>query len=222
MKKQFSLNINKPCQEKFSRFTTTPKGGFCNSCKKEVIDFTVMSANAIASYFIKDNKLNVCGQFKTNQLKTYNTIPQSRKNINFIAGFGMACLTLFTLSTAQAQDTKKLTNSTQTTVLKTQQPFIVKGNVSNDLEPIPGVNIVLEGTEIGTVTDFDGNFEFPQKLNKGDVLVFSYVGLESKKIVIENKNSVASIPLDVSLKLDTITIMGEVATKQVYKSKNNK
>ena len=88
------------------------------------------------------------------------------------------------------------------------------------MEAIPGVNVVLEGTDIGTITDFDGNFEFPQKLKKGDVLVFSYVGMASKKVKIENKTSAANISLN--MQLDTVIIMGEVAVKEVYKSNRKK
>jgi hypothetical protein len=127
---------------------------------------------------------------------------------------------LFTISTAQAQNSINQVNTTEITASPVQDNFIVKRNVSDDLEPIPGVNVVLEGTEIGTVTDFDGNFEFPQKLKKGDVLVFSYVGLASKKVVIENKASASNISLN--MQLDTVVIMGEVAVKKVYKSKRNK
>lgn len=88
------------------------------------------------------------------------------------------------------------------------------------MEAIPGVNVVLEGTDIGTITDFDGNFEFPQKLKKGDVLVFSCVGMASKKVKIENKTSAANISLN--MQLDTVIIMGEVAVKEVYKSNRKK
>lgn len=221
MKNQFSLNIKTPCQENYNQFKATPDGGFCSSCKKEVIDFTAMTANAIANYFSTKNKENICGQFKANQLNTYNVIPQSRKRLNLVGSIGLACLTLFTISTVQAQDTRNQTNTTQINASPIQDTFIVKGNVSDEIEPIPGVNVVLEGTAIGTVTDFDGNFEFPQKLKKGDVLVLSYVGFKSEKVIIENKESASNIPLSISLKLDTVVIMGEVAVKEVYKSKSN-
>lgn len=220
MKNQFTLNVKTPCQEKFNQFKTTKNGGFCDSCKKEVIDFTKLSASTIANYFSNKNTQNTCGQFKANQLITYNAMPQSRKRFSLVGSFGLVCLTLFTISTVQAQDTKNQTNNSKTIVTKIQDSFIVKGNVSDDLEAIPGVNVVLEGTDIGTITDFDGNFEFPQKLKKGDVLVFSYVGMASKKVKIENKTSAANISLN--MQLDTVIIMGEVAVKEVYKSNRKK
>ncbi len=50
--------------------------------------------------------------------------------------------------------------------------------LKNDKYPLPGVNIVVEGTRVGTQTDFDGNFSItvPDTLR---VLVFSYLGVKT-------------------------------------------
>ena len=53
MQNQINLDITTPCSENFNQFTPTPKGGFCNSCTKEVVDFTKMNANQIATFFNK-------------------------------------------------------------------------------------------------------------------------------------------------------------------------
>ena len=94
MKNQFSLNIKTPCQENFNQFASTPNGGFCGSCKKEVIDFTKMSASAISNYFSNKNTQNTCGKFMSNQL---NAFQQPRKKFSLVGGIGMACLTLFAI-----------------------------------------------------------------------------------------------------------------------------
>lgn len=54
------------------------------------------------------------------------------------------------------------------------------GNISGivvdiNQEPLIGVTILIKGTTIGTVTDFDGKFTLPVE-NKKDVIVFSYIG----------------------------------------------
>ena len=51
---------------------------------------------------------------------------------------------------------------------------------ANTGESLPGVNIILKGTEIGTVTDMDGNFELNVP-SEGGVLVFSFVGFLSER-----------------------------------------
>ena len=159
---------------------------------------------------------------KKNQLKSINPKLLKRRKHGIFSGIALACLALLSINTIQAQDTRTQSNTTEAKASTAQESFIVKGNVSDNLEPIPGVNIVLEGTETGTVTDMDGNFEFPEKLKKGDVLVFSYVSMESQKVVIENKESASDIALNVNMKLDTVIIMGKVAIKGVYKSNRNK
>jgi len=58
------------------------------------------------------------------------------------------------------------------------QERAVSGNVTaqEDGSPIPGVNVILKGTTLGTVTDFDGNY----KLNvpeEGGSLIFRFIGL---------------------------------------------
>ena len=68
----------------------------------------------------------------------------------------------------------------------------------------------------------DGKFEFPQKLKKGDVLIFSYVGLETQYVTIENQDSAAKITLKIDTTLEEIIVVGAVATKKVYSSKKKK
>ncbi|TSE05855.1 carboxypeptidase-like regulatory domain-containing protein [Aquimarina algiphila] len=52
----------------------------------------------------------------------------------------------------------------------------------NEGLPLPGVNIMIKGTNVGVQTDFDGNYSI--NCNVGDVLVFSYVGFSSKEVIV--------------------------------------
>jgi TonB-linked SusC/RagA family outer membrane protein len=56
-------------------------------------------------------------------------------------------------------------------------------------EPLPGVNVVVQGTTVGTVTDVDGNYSInvPQEAN---TLVFSFIGLETQEVNIGNRSTV--------------------------------
>ena len=63
-----------------------------------------------------------------------------------------------------------------------------------------------------------GNFEFPKKLKVGDVLIFSFVGNTSKKVIM-NENSASNVELKVDLIECGFMIMGKVAKKGVYSSK---
>jgi len=50
-------------------------------------------------------------------------------------------------------------------------------------EPLPGVNIQVQGTDQGTTTDFDGNYVL-ENVNDGSVLEFSYLGYETQSITV--------------------------------------
>jgi len=60
----------------------------------------------------------------------------------------------------------------------------VGGRVTDQLDhvPLPGVNVRIKGSNKGTVTDGSGQFFVPAKT--GDVLVFTYVGYESKEVTL--------------------------------------
>ncbi|SHG93126.1 TonB-dependent receptor plug domain-containing protein, partial [Flagellimonas flava] len=55
------------------------------------------------------------------------------------------------------------------------QDKTITGNVTDaDGLPLPGVNIVVEGTTNGTQTDFDGNYAI--SASQGQALLFTYIG----------------------------------------------
>jgi TonB-linked SusC/RagA family outer membrane protein len=64
---------------------------------------------------------------------------------------------------------------------------------SEDNTGIPGVNVLIQGTSTGVVTDFEGNYRI--NVNSGDVLVFSYVSFITKSVAVNNQ-SVIDVTLD--------------------------
>jgi len=64
-----------------------------------------------------------------------------------------------------------------------QQKTISGSVIGDDKIPIPGASIIVKGTTIGTVTDFNGKFslKIPTSAN---TLVFSFVGLTSKEVTV--------------------------------------
>jgi len=68
-------------------------------------------------------------------------------------------------------------------------------------EALPGVNIIVEGTTIGTTTDTDGRFELNH--DSDDVtLIFSYIGYESYRVETEGSS-------DVDIALQPSELVGE-------------
>jgi len=61
--------------------------------------------------------------------------------------------------------------------------------------PLPGANVVIDGTSTGVSTDFDGNFEIAA--SQGQVLAISYIGYLTQYINISSQTN-----LNISLQLD--------------------
>jgi TonB family protein len=62
----------------------------------------------------------------------------------------------------------------------TSRVNLARGKVTSaeDNSALPGVNVVIKGTSVGTITDLEGNFQI-ELPNEETTLVFSFIGLES-------------------------------------------
>ena len=76
------LSIPEPCHENWNKMTPTERGRFCNSCKKEVVDFSRMNKSQIKEYFLKKAAEKTCGRFGTAQLKNLNKADDRNRKFN--------------------------------------------------------------------------------------------------------------------------------------------
>ncbi|NAY93022.1 SusC/RagA family TonB-linked outer membrane protein [Muricauda sp. JGD-17] len=102
--------------------------------------------------------------------------------------FGALILMLFCLASAQSQE-KTITGTV------TDQTGL----------PLPGVNIVVEGTTNGTQSDFDGNYAITA--SEGQVLLFTYIGQKEEQRTIGAQNV-----LNVQMQEDTQALEEVVVT----------
>jgi len=73
--------------------------------------------------------------------------------------------------------------------LAVAQEGIISGKVTDSKRiPLPGVNVVLKGTNVSTQTDFDGNFKI--SANKGDILIVSYISFSTVQIPASNSMTI--------------------------------
>lgn len=63
----------------------------------------------------------------------------------------------------------------------------ISGKVISETEVLPFVSIVIKGTSVGTTSDAGGEFKL-DKVQNGDVLVFSYIGYQNKEISIKDQS----------------------------------
>ena len=72
--------------------------------------------------------------------------------------------------------------------------------------PMLGVNVMVKESNLGTQTDFDGNFSISAET--GDTIVFSYVGMTTQEVTIGDSNNL-NIVIEVdSQALDEIVVVG--------------
>lgn len=227
MEQKFNLTISKPCKEKFNQFNKTEKGGFCNSCSKEVFDFRKMTDKQLSKYF-KNKTGKICGYFDNSQLNRNFQISEFKQpiGIQFLRVAAITFLSLTSLHNMQAQAQKPQTETVELSEKKrkvnsvTIQDNLLTGTVVDSSGPLPGTNIVLKGTAIGISTNFDGEFIFPKPLKEGDVLVISFLGYAAQEIKIKKEQTTLNAVLNINMKEElSCFLMGEVDLNQVYQSK---
>jgi TonB-dependent SusC/RagA subfamily outer membrane receptor len=95
------------------------------------------------------------------------------------------------------------------------QQVTITGNVADDSSlALPGATVIVEGTSNGVTTDFDGNYSITASV--GDVLVFSYVGFETKTVTVGRDRKI-NILLNTSNELDEVVVTG-ITTRNLKRS----
>lgn len=93
------------------------------------------------------------------------------------------------------------------TLLWAQQQVVVTGKVTDDQNlGLPGVTILVKGTQTGTITDFDGNYSIEVPSNA--TLVFSYIGFLTREIAVDGRTSINLELTEDIIGLEEIVVVG--------------
>ena len=84
------------------------------------------------------------------------------------------------------------------------QQKTITGTVSDQTGPLPGANVVVKGTSIGTQTNFDGKYTL--KASEGQVLEFSFVGFGTKQVKVA-KSNVINVVLEQAVTLNEVVMV---------------
>ena len=81
----------------------------------------------------------------------------------------------------------------------------ISGTVTDgDGVPLPGVNILIQGTGTGTQTDFDGNYTI--NANEGQVLLFSYLGMHDRLVTVGTGTTINVVMEEDAATLDEVVV----------------
>ncbi|WP_299431283.1 SusC/RagA family TonB-linked outer membrane protein [uncultured Maribacter sp.] len=72
--------------------------------------------------------------------------------------------------------------------------------------PLPGVNILIEGTPKGTQSDFDGNYSING--NQGQTILFSYLGQKEIRIIIKTQTTINITMEEDAEALEEVVVIG--------------
>jgi len=78
-------------------------------------------------------------------------------------------------------------------------PNVIRGQVTSaeDGSVLPGVNVIIKGSTIGTVTDGQGNYEVTVD-NTNPTLVYSFIGLQSTEVKADRQEVNVQMAMDVT------------------------
>lgn len=224
MAKQIEIQIPNPCHEDWNNMTIEAQGRHCNSCKKTVIDFSLMNDEQLVNFF-KSETSHVCGRISIDQVNKEILIPA--RKIPWLTYFFQVSIPLFLLSLKTTAQNKLESNVTEISLPKkkasetpkSEQTQIIKGSVKTDKGiPISYASILIRGTQKGTVTDTSGNFSISIKGFEKFIQV-SVVGYEMKMIEVEPGKSFYDITLNESNRM----LLGLMVTvRSTKKSKKKK
>ncbi len=87
------------------------------------------------------------------------------------------------------------------------QDIQISGAVTDSSgQPLPGVNIIEKGTTNGVQTDFDGNYSI--NVSKGDVLIFSFIGMKTQNVTVDDATTINVIMQEDTAQLDEVVVVG--------------
>ncbi|MEK6479398.1 TonB-dependent receptor [Catalinimonas sp. 4WD22] len=110
---------------------------------------------------------------------------------------------------------KKLPKGEPATVTEEVAAITVSGTVTSQVEGegLPGVNVMVKGSNIGTITDIDGNYNLNVP-NNDDILVFSSIGYTTQEVPVNGRTSIDVAMAEDVQSLEEIVVVGYGTAKK--------
>ncbi len=95
-----------------------------------------------------------------------------------------------------------------------QQTITVSGEVTEASgAPLPGVTVVVKGTQQGIVTAADGKYSLTNVPTDG-ILVFSFIGMKTQEVPVSGKTTINVTMSETSIGLDEVVAVGYGSVKK--------
>lgn len=88
----------------------------------------------------------------------------------------------------------------------------IKGKIVDNIGPLPGANVVIKGTSIGSTTDLEGRFTISNPPKGNQIIVISFIGYETqeKEITIgDGVSEIGELTMSQGTKLKEVVVQGD-------------
>lgn len=105
--------------------------------------------------------------------------------------------------------------SRKTDISQLKKGITINGTILDiEKNPLPGVNIIVKGTQLGTSTDVDGNY-FLEVPSRNTVLIYQYIGFQPQEIKVGTQLNINVILKEEATDLDEVVVVGFGAQKKL-------
>ena len=88
-----------------------------------------------------------------------------------------------------------------------QNSMLIRGKIiDQNGQPLPGANVLIEGTSKGTITDTDGYYVI--EAEKGDILIYSFIGFQEQKVTVGDNQAIDITLVEETTVLDEAVVVG--------------
>ena len=81
--------------------------------------------------------------------------------------------------------------------------------------PLVGVNVIVKGTTVGTMTTSDGSYRLDTP-PRADVLIFSYLGMKGQELAINGRTEINVVMQEDAARMDEVVVVGYGTQKKVH------
>lgn len=124
------------------------------------------------------------------------------------------CLSGTDLEYVRENDAVIIRKAQQPVQTAQQKARKITGKVTDEKgQPLPGVGIIIAGTTVGTASDADGNYSLVCPNQEGLTLVFSFVGMKTKSVVVGDKEIISVVLEEDAQEMEEVVVNGYFTRK---------
>lgn len=96
-----------------------------------------------------------------------------------------------------------------------QQLNEIRGNIIDEGgNPIPGVTVIVKGSNTGTTTDAEGNY-YLNNISSNAIIQFSFIGMETQELNIDNRAVINITMREETIDIDEVIVVGYITQRKV-------